>query len=562
MSQEARSAAYQSGDGLLGHESSYHLAQSPRRFTFMDAEVASEYGSDFTPDEEEILRGLLRQASAPTLTGDLGLVLKDIEDNEDPGGARIPLMYKRHRQQLSSGGQVTIQESAHHIAVEMADDSPPLADVESPESRNHHERAVSIEAPIIPPPVALEPNEPDLRSPLERFRSKPKKPLSVTDLVSPSWCELQYWFTLTKHGKKRRTPAMKQGTAVHKTLEEEVHRTVAIKIQTREDAWGLRIWNIIQGLRTLRETGITRELEVWGVFDGLVVNGVIDELSYECPDRELEAAGLDSTNILPSLPSDQRSITDFLSPNGSQTFSQTNFGAAAVRTSQPPATTKKESRVYITDTKTRSVNTIPKAASFRPTLIQLMLYHRLLSNMAANNIDASAVFFRHDLQPDEPFTDAFIAQISGIFYNAPPNPSQAEEPEAPPASPEIDQDTLNLLLSHNSLNKLWALMMQDFHTTFPQGARSVGRVLKADYRHAIDGRMIGEKTLLMDEELLTRYLKSELKWWKGERAAKGVCLEEAYKCGSCEFADECGWRKGKIEEAIEKTRMKRRTSVV
>ncbi|KAL8784253.1 MAG: hypothetical protein Q9213_004075 [Squamulea squamosa] len=530
----------------------------------MDIEVASEYGSDFTPDEEEILHGLLGQAPAPTVTVDLDIVLKDIEDNESPGDAKIPLVYKRRRQQLSSDGQVTAQEPPPHTAVEMPDDSHPFANVESPESRegrDRHERAVSIEAPIVPPPVALEPNEPDLRSPLERFRSKPKKPLSVTDLVSPSWCELQYWFTLTKHGRKRRTPAMKQGTAVHKTLEEEVHRTVTIKIQTREDAWGLRIWNVIQGLRTLRETGMTRELEVWGVFDGLVVNGVIDELSYECPDRELEATDVDTTNILPSLPSDQRSITDFLSPNGSQTFSQSNFGAAAVRTSQK-SDSKKESRVYISDTKTRSVNSIPKAASFRPTLIQLMLYHRLLSNMATNNIDASTLFFRHDLQPDAPFTDAFIAQISGIFYNAPPNPSQAEESEAPPSSPEIDQDTLNLLLSHNSLNKLWTLMMQDFHTTFPHGAQSVGKVLKADYRHAIDGRVIGEKTLLMDEELLTRYLESELKWWRGERAAEGVCLKEAYKCGSCEFADECGWRKGKIEEAVEKTRMRRRKSVV
>lgn len=351
---------------------------------------------------------------------------------------------------------------------------------------------------------------------------------------------------------------MKRGTAVHKILEEEVHRTVEINIRTREDAWGLRIWNSIQGLRALRETGLTRELEVWGVFDGLVVNGVIDELSYECPDPELEAAGLESTNLLPSLPPDQRSIIDFLSPNDSQVLSQTNFGAAAAANPPPSLYMNKDTSIYITDTKTRSVNSIPKDASFRPTLMQLMLYHRLLSNMATNNIDASALFSRHDLQPDEPFTDAFIAQISGIFHNAPPPTSQTSNNfEDLPSNPEIDQDTLNLLLSHNSLHQLWALMMRDFQTTFPHGAQSIGKVLKADYRNALDGRVIGQKTLLMDEALLTRYLESELKWWKGERAAEGVCLEEAYKCGSCDFADECGWRKGKIEEAREKMRMRK-----
>ncbi|KAL8865398.1 MAG: hypothetical protein Q9198_009344 [Flavoplaca austrocitrina] len=525
----------------------------------MEVEIASDYGSDFTPDEEEILQSLLQQAPAATFTEELDLVLKDVEDHEGPRGIRIPHFHIRHQRHPSGNHQISSPKQASHLKVETADDSDSPARVESPESRegrDRHERSVSIEARIDLPAVDPKPSEPDLRSPLERFRSKPRKALSVTDLVSPSWCELQYWFTLTKHGKKRRTPAMKQGTAVHKILEDEVHRTVEIKIRTKEDAWGLRIWNVIQGLRTLRETGMTRELEVWGVFDGLVVNGVVDELSHECPDPELDSASLEPTNAVPSLPPDQRSITDFLSPNGFRTLSQTNFGAVA--TSSPQTSyTGRDSPIYITDTKTRSVKSIPKAASFRPTLMQLMLYHRLVSNMATNEVDASALFSRHDLEADKPFTDAFVAQISGIFSDAPPSTPRPENPEAPQSSPAIEQDTLNLLLTHNSLNRLWALMMRDFQSTFPRGAHSVGKVLKADYRDAVTGHVIGEKTVLMDEELLTRYLESELQWWKGERPAQGVCLEEAYKCGSCDFADECGWRKGKIEEAREKMRMKR-----
>ncbi|KAL8999428.1 MAG: hypothetical protein Q9169_001742 [Polycauliona sp. 2 TL-2023] len=525
----------------------------------MDLDTASEYGSDFTPDEEQILHSLIQQAPTAALTEDLGLVFKDIEDNEGPRGARVSI-HARHQQRRYGHHRIIEEKQASQVAIQIANDSSLSPSVESPKSRegrDRHERSVSIEAHVDLPPVAPQPREPDPRSPLERFRSKPKKPLSVTDLVSPSWCELQYWFTLTKHGKKRRTPAMKQGTAVHKILEEEVHRTVEITtIQTREDAWGLRIWNVVQGLRTLRETGLTRELEVWGVFDGLVVNGIIDELSYECPDPELEAAGLASSNTAPVLPSDQKSITDFLSPNGSQTLSQTNFGAAA--TAPHPLHTKSDAPIYITDTKTRSVNSIPKAASFRPTLMQLMLYHRLLSNMVTNKIDASALFSRHDLQADEPFTDVFIAQISGIFSDVPSQTS--DTPESQPSSSEMGQDTLSILLSHNSLNALWTLMMREFQTTFPKGALSVGKVLKADYRHANTGHVIGGKTLLMDEELLTKYLDNELKWWKGERAAQGVCLDEAYKCGSCDFADECEWRKGKVEEAREKMRMRREGS--
>ena len=82
--------------------------------------------------------------------------------------------------------------------------------VESDSSRAEREPSISIDAPLDPTPGV-----PDLRSPLERFRTKPKKALSVTDLISPSWCELQYWYALTKCGKKRRTPAMRQGSKVH-----------------------------------------------------------------------------------------------------------------------------------------------------------------------------------------------------------------------------------------------------------------------------------------------------------------------------------------------------------
>ncbi|KAL8798242.1 MAG: hypothetical protein Q9182_006832 [Xanthomendoza sp. 2 TL-2023] len=528
--------------------------------TPVEADTTSNYGSDFTPDEEEILHSLLHEAPAATLAEGLDLALKDINDNETPRGARISRR-SLYRQQWYGSNSIRTRKQASRVTPEMADDGSIAANVESTESRQgreNHERFVSIEAPIDPPsesPSVPAVREPDLRSPLERFRTKPKKALSVTDLVSPSWCELQYWFTLTKHGKKRRTPAMKQGTVVHKILEEEVHQTVAVDIQTREDAWGLRIWNIIQGLRTLRETGMTRELEVWGVFDGLVVNGVIDELSYNCPDRELEAAELETNAPPPPLPPDQRSISDFLSPNGSQALSQNNFGIAPAQLSSSSSSGKGFAKVYITDTKTRSVKSIPKAASFRPTLMQLMLYHRLLSDMATNMMDPSVLFSRYDLRPDEPFTDAFIAQVSGTFNAAPSMPSQNDNTDSSTFAPDMDQDTLHLLLSHNSLSQLWTLMISDFHATFPEGAQSVGKVLKADYRDAVDGHLIGDKTVLMDEGLLTKYLKSELGWWRGERPAEGVCLEEAYKCRSCDFAEECGWRKGKIEEAREKMRM-------
>lgn len=52
----------------------------------------SDYGSDFTPDEVELLSGLLYgvpESDLPPILPDLRL--ENIEDNEGPPGARLPL---------------------------------------------------------------------------------------------------------------------------------------------------------------------------------------------------------------------------------------------------------------------------------------------------------------------------------------------------------------------------------------------------------------------------------------------------------------------------------------
>lgn len=328
---------------------------------------------------------------------------------------------------------------------------------------------------------------------------------------------------------------------MHKTLEEQVHREVRVDIKTNEDAWGLRIFNIIQGLRTLRNKGMTRELEVWGIIDGQIVNGVIDELSYICPDRELEEAS-SPTVTDKNLPAD------------------TNGGVVKSLRSL----VKKTSRVYITDVKTRAMRKIPKGASFRPTLMQLMLYHRLLSDLADSRTDPAILFDRYNLQPNVPFSDAFLAQVAAIIEvdntldDVPSKPSSPcdEVPSSSSAEPEsssttIPQDIVQLILNHNSLEQLWTLMMDEFALTMSQGAASIGTVLKVEYRDQIDGTIIGMKTFLHDNDVLQSYLEDGMKWWKGEREARGVCVEEAYKCGFCDFAQDCDWRKKKIEEATE-----------
>ena len=396
-----------------------------------------------------------------------------------------------------------------------------------------------------------EDNQPDTRTPLQRFRTKPKKTLSVTDLVSPSWCELQYLYSLAKHGKKRSTPAMRQGSAVHKVLEDQVHRIVEVEVRRKEDAWGLRLWNIIQGLRGLQETGLTRELEIWGVLDGEVVNGVIDEVSFRCPDYEMESRAVARTKPKKEEQpaADQMSLDSFFKQKRAQTLQEVSSFVGA----RPGG----EHKIYLTDVKTRTVKSLPTGASFRPTAMQLMLYHVLLSNLAEDRVNSDVIFNRYSLSPDQEFSDAFLASILNLSELSHGNyiePSTCEQ-----ASP--DQGSSPGILSYKTLRQLWATMIQEFQKTLPYGAKSIGQVLRVEYRSQDDGEVLGEKHFPLDKEAVHQYVQDEMKWWKGERAVQGVCIEEAYKCRSCEFADDCEWRKKKVDEATEAHRSRSRCAV-
>ncbi|EEY15133.1 conserved hypothetical protein [Verticillium alfalfae VaMs.102] len=363
--------------------------------------------------------------------------------------------------------------------------------------------------------------DPDTRSPLVRFRSFPKKPFSVSDLTAGSWCELQYFYTLTRlpYGRKTRTVAMKEGTKLHKELEDEVHTTVRVEVVSKEDAFGLKVWNLIQGLRTLRDTGLTRELEVWGFVDGNLVNGVIDGLSYDHPDPEFEAELRKSQESQPS-------ITDYFA-------------------SQKPGT-QRIPQIYLTDVKTRGKRSTANAAQLRPAKVQLFLYHRFLSVMAAEKLDYLRIFRRYNLDPDEPFSDSFIAQIASLhddeFFDI-DHPSHDEYvPKASGSQKLADGSQTSTVSSapdfikYRTLRELLPLLVAELKQTFPHGADSVGRLLSVEYRYRTDGSLIDNRIFPMDDSALDAYIGGTMQWCKAKREHKGVQIEDAWKCLYCEFA--------------------------
>ncbi|KAL2869346.1 exonuclease V [Aspergillus lucknowensis] len=497
--------------------------QSPTNAILLDDNAVSnaedsDYGSDFSVDEAELVNRLLAEVDASgTVTATAitplqpsptrqnpAVIVRDIEDCDgDLSGGRVPRVLGKEKPawQVRRAGGVLSTTRANKTG--WAEVFGGAAIVEHPDSTEGRERQRERDAAREQEQIGDTKTAIDARSPVERFRRPPNKAFSVTDLVSPAWCEVQYWYTLTKLGRKRRTPAMKRGSTMHKSLEDEIYTTVPVEITTKEDALALRIWNVIQGLRTLREFGITRELEIWGVVEGELVNGVIDQLSYECPDPELEAsaayhyAEVEATRAV--IPEYQMSLTDFLlSPalGGKRLadISRHEIPQAAEDpvSSQSSAEVPTLSRIYMTDIKTRGSSSTPtvKSSSFRPTLLQLQLYYHMLNRLVtSDDVTIELLASRYELDPKKGFTDAFISEVGSLndrYFDALsslefdpdyiPTPEDAlirhessqssDNTELQQCPPSASQDSASVLLAHNNLTRLWKLMKDHLRLTF------------------------------------------------------------------------------------------------
>lgn len=396
-----------------------------------------------------------------------------------------------------------------------------------------------------------DPFDEDGRSPLQKFRSYPRKPLTVSDLTSGAWCELQYEYTLTRlpGGRRTRTQAMRQGSKLHQKLEDEVHTIVKVDILTKEDGFGLRLWNLVQGLRTLRDTGLTRELEVWGIVDGNLVNGVIDSVSYENPNPEFEE---ELSSQESQLDPRQSNLVDYFPPK------------------RKGKETQPRPKIYLTDVKSRGSLAPVSNFLLRPAKIQLLLYHRFLSDMAAGRLDYFKVCRRYGLDVDDPFSDSFIAQIGSLhdemFVDAPSSSAEglssslgagtqaqserfSSNPENAPL-PEPD------LVKYSSLRELLSLVKEEVQLAFPEGEDSLGHMLRVQYIYRSDGRELDLHDFPVAKQALESYLSKYMGWWRGERTAKGVEIEEAFKCKTCEFFADCSWRQGMDQELVQKARQK------
>jgi exonuclease V len=276
-------------------------------------------------------------------------------------------------------------------------------------------------------------------SPLQQFR---RYGLRVTDLSDQLWCEQRLALSLARG--KEETPEMKQGKERHQALHEEITEVIRVRPDTRADLWLLHFFNAWAALVQLQQQGICREIPVFGPISGVWVVGVIDQV--QTSDAQL---------------------------------------------------------LVLSDTKTRKKPSLPTLAQKRTTQLQMMLYHRLWSQLTQQP-DPYAVFAAIDLPVDVEASPAFVAQLS---EHALPSP------------------TPFAMLAHT---------LDAFASALPLDPQ-----MAITYEWQQDHSVIGVDTFSFSHDWLERQIQHGLPFWHGERQPTGVSEQDAWKCRFCDFAPEC-----------------------
>ncbi|WFD40736.1 uncharacterized protein MJAP1_003725 [Malassezia japonica] len=341
-----------------------------------------------------------------------------------------------------------------------------------------------------------------------------KTALSVTDLVSPSWCEYAYLYNilaqshlpLWKRPQSITTPdgnvltpswaqlqareeVLARGTEIHDALEREVQPVeLTFRFETPADEWALYVLQFAASLCAARR-GRAREVPVLGFVHGRLVRGIVDELRFE------------------------------------------------------------KGGVVVSDTKTRHSARLPSEADQMQARLQCMLYKRLIdglytgitgTEMPGRDPHAEPVAFaavaetlRIDL--DARLSDAFLQDVAEMI--------------ATTATPwHVAQvDGLSLRTAVDLAREALLLLLQD--TPMP-----IGEKLELVYVCRGNAKPLGVEAFADAPDVLQTYLYHLFTLLRGVRRPEGVDVQSTRRCDSCAWREGCEWRAAQASAALERVR--------
>ncbi|KAK7206606.1 exonuclease V [Myxozyma melibiosi] len=438
------------------------------------------------------------------------------------------------------------------------------------------------------------------QSMLDKYRGGWK--LSVSDLVSPMYCELQNFYKLYTD-TKRTTAAMKRGTEIHSEREKAEYEELEVDTEgmTREEIKAAELIDTLLRLLSLcrlasegREDAVVREVRAPGFIDGVYVSGIIDEVQFVSDDyhppgveyigigpnperprkahRRFQSSSVDSKqsgtifsdSTEAQSPSDSQQSTtpqsqaagEVLSPNRKQS-SITQF----ITTSTPQEATlnpsnddsSKPRRIRLGDDKTRQSDTFPEKSQRDSAYYQVLIYKRLFEDLTEGKFDYAAVAQYLNLDLNTKLSEKFHSQITenefvvDLIWHEIVGP---RSPSLTDLSEDEREQYVILLLNYETLGEVWKMLC----LKFKEFRGKVSDQLSVTYIGQQEGTILGGFDYTYKEEDFEAYIKDMLSYWRAERDPKGVEVEEAHKCRYCDFNNRCDWRLTKIRESAVRNR--------
>lgn len=335
-----------------------------------------------------------------------------------------------------------------------------------------------------------------------------KRVLSVTDLVSPSWCEYAYLYNIlaqshlplqqrpqsitTPQGNvltpswaqlQAREEVLARGVAVHDAIEREIQPVaLTFRLAAPADEWALSLLQFAAGLYVARTRGCAREVPVVGYVHGRMVRGIVDELRH-----------------------DGCTLT-------------------------------------LSDTKTRRSSRLPPEMDQLQARLQVMLYKRLVDGLCRGLTESET---EHMDPYAEPTSVETLCDTLQLDIDAPLSDVFQEDVATMVRTTPTPWTTLDIRAL--SLRSVQALARKALG---PSLKRSIARQLELVYVRRQSAKPLGVVRFHAEPKILQDYLARVFLLLQGTRTPEGVAVHATRRCDSCAWREGCEWREAQAAAAL------------
>ena len=171
-------------------------------------------------------------------------------------------------------------------------------------------------------------------------------------------------------------------------------------------------------------------------------------------------------------------------------------------------------QLELLELKTRAGRSLPSKAQQNKNFLQAMLYSIMFNELLAGKLDTTTLMSKLNLNGEAALSEDVITFAKECRIQC------------------------------DKLVQIADLLLKRFQISDIPKISSI----VVEYCSQVSHEVVNRMSMDLDESWTRSKLITMLPYWKGEREAVGVEIEEAWKCQRCEFVDTCVWRRKKDEE--------------